>query len=300
MLEFKTLTLKDKEWVDKIVMAENSPSADFNFGNMYIWNNYYQPKVCRLGDRMIVKIVYNDKQHFVYPIGSGSLKPAIEEMLSDAAGSGCELILKGVCENHKELLEAEFPGKFVFTEQDVSYDYIYLAEKLSTYSGKALHGKKNHCNRFEAQHDWEFCPITREILPECLDMLDAWIKENDDRLDPSVVDEYNSILRAFTAYEALGFEGGILRSDGHIIGFTMGEMINSDTFDVHFEKADININGAYPMVCRELCRMLIKNHPELKYINREDDLGLESLRRSKLSYKPEYILKKYTARWQDE
>ena len=87
---------------------------------------------------------------------------------------------------------------------------------------------------------------------------------------------------------------------GKIVGFTLGEFACRDTFNVHFEKAEANINGAYPMVCRELTRMLMERHPMLTYINREDDMGLESLRQSKLSYKPEYLLKKYTARWEDE
>ena len=92
----------------------------------------------------------------------------------------------------------------------------------------------------------------------------------------------------------------MLYANGEIMGFTMGEFASRDTFDVHFEKARVDINGAYPMVCRELTRMLIAKHPNLKYMNREDDMGLESLRTSKLSYKPEYLLKKYTARWIDE
>ena len=101
-------------------------------------------------------------------------------------------------------------------------------------------------------------------------------------------------------YEKLGLEGGVLRSGGKIIGFSMGEMAGRDPFDVHFEKADIDINGAYPMVCRELTRMVMQNHPELLYMNREDDMGLESLRTSKLSYKPEFMVRKFTARMRDE
>ena len=174
-----------------------------------------------------------------------------------------------------------------------------MAEKLATYSGKALHGKKNHCNRFEAEQDWDFVPLTRELIPGCLDMLDVWTEENSERLESSISYEHDAIIRAFAAFEKLGLEGGVLRSSGKIIGFSLGEMASPDTFDVHFEKAEININGAYPMVCRELTRSMLNAHPGLRYINREDDMGLESLRKSKLSYKPEFLLKKYLARWSD-
>ena len=202
-------------------------------------------------------------------------------------------------EQHCQELEDAFPGHFTFELEENLADYIYSAEKLATYSGKALHGKKNHCNRFEAEHDWDFLPLSRELIPGCLDMLDVWTEENSERLESSISYEHDAIIRAFAAYEKLGLEGGVLRSGGKIIGFSLGEMTSPDTFDVHFEKAEININGAYPMVCRELTRSMLRAHPDLRYINREDDMGLEPLRKSKLSYKPEFLLQKYLARWSD-
>lgn len=297
MVEFKTVTLCDKDWVDKIVMSENSPSADYNFGNIYIWDKHYRQLICRFGDRMLTKLRYDGKPTFVFPIGSGPIAPAIEALRVFAAYKEYPFCLRGITDRHRELLEAEYPGRFEYSQDEPNADYIYFAEKLATYSGKALHGKKNHCNRFEAENDWDFVPLTRELIPGCLDMLDVWSEDNSGRLDKSVAFEHDAIIRAFAAFERLGLEGGVLRSSGRIVGFTLGEMTSADTFDVHFEKAEIELNGAYTMVCRELAKMLIGNHPGLVYINREDDMGLESLRLSKLSYKPEYLLKKYTARW---
>ncbi len=298
-LQFKTVTLCDKAWVDPIVMAENSPSADYNFGNIYIWDKRYKQLICRFEDRMITKLRYEGRRAFVFPIGSGPLRPAIEALRAFCEERGYPLLLRGVTEKHREELENSFPGHFHYTMEEDLSDYIYLAEKLSTYAGKALHGKKNHCNRFESEHDWDFLPLTRELIPGCLDMLDVWTEENSDRLQSSISEEHDAIIRAFAAFEKLGLEGGVLRSSGKIIGFTLGELSSPDTFDVHFEKADIDINGAYPMVCRELTRSVMQNHPGLRYINREDDMGLESLRKSKLSYKPEFLLTKYLARWTD-
>ena len=300
MIEFKTVTLGDKRWVDEIVMAEGSRSADFNFGNIYIWDCRYRQLIARAGDRMLTKLRYDGKPAFVFPIGSGPLRPAIEALREFAAAKGYPFCLRGLTERHRALLESEYPGRFAYREDADNADYVYLAEKLSSYAGKALHGKKNHCNRFEAENDWDFVPITRERIPACLDMLVVWNEENAARLDPSVVYEHDAIVRAFAAYERLGLEGGALRVSGKIVGFTLGEMCCADTFDVHFEKADGRINGAYPMVCRELTRMLLSRHPGLVYINREDDMGRENLRRSKESYKPETLLKKYTARWIDD
>lgn len=299
MVQFKTVTLRDKGWVDEIVMSENSPSADYNFGNIYIWDKHYRQLVCRFGGRMLTKLRYDGKPAFVFPIGTGPLRPAIEALREFAAFKGYPFCLRGITEKHRLLLEEEYPGRFEYSEDTSCADYIYRADKLSSYSGKALHGKKNHCNRFEAENDWDFVPLTRERIPGCLDMLDVWSEENAQRLDKSIAYEHDAIIRAFAAYEQLGLEGGVLRVSGKIVGFTLGELTCPDTFDVHFEKAEAGINGAYPMVCRELTKMLLAKYPQLVYINREDDMGLAPLRQSKLSYKPEYLLKKYTARWKD-
>lgn len=296
MLCFKTVTLCDKGWVDEIVRAENSRSADYNFGNIYIWDKYYRQLICRFGDRMLTKLRYEGRPAFVFPIGSGPLRPAIEALRDFADSRGYPLVIRGITAEHREALEAEFPGRFAFEPETRNFDYLYRAEKLATYAGKALHGKKNHCNRFEAENDWRFVPLTRELIPGCLDMLVEWNEENRERLDPSISYEHDALIRAFAAYERLGLEGGVLYANGKIVGFSLGEMASDDCFDVHFEKAEGTINGAYPMVCRELTRMLMAKYPRLAYINREDDMGLESLRQSKLSYKPEYLLEKYIAR----
>lgn len=297
MLKFKTVTLADKAWVDEIVFSENSPSADYNFGNIYIWDKHFRQLICPFEGRMLTKLRYEGHPSFVFPIGTGPLRPAVEALLAFAAERGYPFRMHGITERHKRQLEEEFPGCFDFTEDSDFADYIYSADKLATYSGKALHGKKNHCNRFEAENDWEFVPLTRELIPGCMDMLDVWSEENSDRLEKSITYEHDAIVRAFAAYEKLGLEGGVLKSGGRIVGFTVGELASRDTLDVHFEKAEGSINGAYPMVCREMTRMAMARHPELKYINREDDMGLEALRFSKLSYKPEFMLKKYTACW---
>lgn len=297
MLKFHPVTLRDKDWIDEIVAAEDSPSADYNFGNIFIWDKRYRQLICRYGDRMLTKLRYCNHPAFVFPIGSGPLSPAVEALRSYADSLGVPFVLRGITAGHKALLEQEFPNCFEFIEDINSEDYIYLADKLATYSGKALHGKKNHCNRFEAENSWEFVPLTRELIPGCMDMLSLWTEQNAERLDKSISFEHDAIERAFAAFEPLKLEGGVLLVSGKIIGFTLGEMANSDTFDVHFEKADPDINGAYTMVCRELSKMLLREHENLRFINREDDMGLENLRKSKLSYKPETILKKYTARW---
>ena len=153
-IQFKTVTLCDKAWVDELVRAENSPSADYNFGNIYIWDKFYRQLIARAGGRMLVKLRYEGHPAFVFPIGSGPLRPAVELLRQYAAWRGYPLVIRGITDRHKAMLEAEYPGGFTYALEEKNLDYIYRAEKLATYAGKSLHGKKNHCNRFEAENDW--------------------------------------------------------------------------------------------------------------------------------------------------
>ena len=294
MIDFHRVTIADKAWVDPIVAAEDSRSADFNFGNIYMWDGAYHQLVTSLGGRMLTKLRWDRQPFFAFPIGSGPLEPALDALAEFAGQRGYPLAIRGITEEHRAQMEQCCPGRFVFTPDRDNFDYLYLAEKLSTMGGKKLHGKRNFCNRFEKSHSWEFRRLTRDLIPTCMEMLGKW--QDEFEVPPEGLDEeHGAIIRAFMRYDALELEGGALFAEGRLIGFTIGEVISSDTFDVHFEKAFASIPGAYPMVCREFTRQLLADHPQLVYLNREDDMGQDNLREAKLEYAPELLLAKYTA-----
>ena len=295
MIELTPIGFEHKERCDAAVFAENSPSADFCFGNLFIWQNAFCTRSGFIGQRMISRHCLGGKSAYAFPIGSGDLKEAVlaEEMLAKANNEN--FVISYVTEEQKAQLEEAFPGKFDFRETPEISDYIYDIEKFCTYSGKALHGKKNHCNRFEAEHDWHFEPLTPHLIPYCAEMYNSWEKAHSDNFNAMMGFEEDVIDKSFIFFDRLGFDGGVLFADGEIMGFTIGEKCSNDTYDVHIEKSRADVNGAYTMVCREFSRMIRSKYPEIRYINREDDMGLESLRKSKESYKPEFMVKKYVA-----
>ncbi len=299
MLELKPVEISDKAWVDPIVFAEDSLSADYNFGNMFLWDTSYNQQIGRIGERLIVKPTYGEPHFFAYPIGTGDLVTVIEAMRADAHESGFPFILRGVAKEHIAQLDEVFPGRFEYSASRDFFDYIYLAEKLATLAGKKLHGKRNHINRFVEENDWSYKALTRSMESECMDMLSDWESANAAQGSDSTDEEHAAIERAFEYYGELGLEGGALYSSGKLIAFTIGEKISSTGFNVHFEKAYSEITGAYPMICREFIRQVITDHPEIKYINREDDMGMENLRKAKQSFYPEFLVEKYTAVWKE-
>ena len=295
MIDFHPVTLEDKAWIDPLVWAEGSSSADFNFGNIYLWDGSFHQLVARVGDRVAVKPCYDEEPFFVWPVGTGDLRPVMDALEAHAREHGVPFVLRGVTREHLPLLDELYPGRYTAVAERPFWDYIYSAEKLDTLAGKKLHGKRNHINRFEAKNDWTFAPITPGDVPDCMALLDEWNAENaeEDGPDIDTDDEYAAICRAFDHYDALGMEGGILRVSGRAVAFTLGEPVCAHTFVVHFEKAHADLNGAYPMINREFVRQIRRNHPGILWINREDDMGHESLRQSKESYHPDHMVEKY-------
>ena len=303
MLEFQNISLADKPWIDACVRAENSCSADFNFANMYLWDAEYRQSAAKIGSRMATKLEYLDKPFFAFPVGGGDLYGAMEALRAHAAEQGFPFRVGGVTEAHRAQLEALYPGALLYTPERDHFDYVYEAERLATLSGKKLHAKRNHINRFlEENPDWHFEPLTAALFPECRAMLAAWSEDHGENAETAegLAAEHTAIELAFAHYDALGLEGGALFSGEKLLAFTIGEKISADTYDVHFEKAPADVQGAYPMINREFARLILKKHPEIKYINREDDMGLDGLRKAKLSYDPAFLVEKYSAVFRGE
>ncbi len=298
-MELYDIGLDSKNMMEPYFRTENSRSADFCFGNIYMWDKRYEQTAAPMGDRLITRLRRNGKDFFAFPVGSGELEPSVAAMRDICAAEGIPFKLCGITEEHRSELEKSFAGHFEILEDRDFSDYIYSVEKLSTYSGKAMHGKKNFCNRFEKEHDWHFEILGADNIPDCIKMLDEWTDESAERLTGDIAYEHDAVLRGFAHYDELELFGGALYAEDRLIGFSVGEVISDDTFCTHFEKAYPDIAGAYPMVCRELAKAVRTAYPNVCYVNREDDMGHESLRKSKLSYKPEYVLMKYIAIWKD-
>ena len=292
MLDFHPLCLEDKPLLDAVAAAEGSRSADFCFGSMFLWDEKFKQEVAEFQGYPLVLCRAYAQPIFPYPVGCGDPGPLIEAMERYARAEGFPLVIRGLERRHMEALEAMYPGGFAFTEDRDYFDYLYEAERLETLAGKKLHGKRNHIHHFTEEHDWRFERLTPAHFPACRALLDRWAATAENAGD-SVEGEHRAIERAFAHYGALGLLGGALFAEGELVAFTIGEKLAPDTFDVHFEKALSDINGAYPMVNREFVKLIRSLDPDIRYVNREDDMGLEGLRKSKLSYHPDVLLRKW-------
>ena len=296
-IEFRHPTLEDKGWITELYHKTGCRGSECSFVNLYLWGRGYG-QIAKVGDYLVQFIKYNETKYYAYPAGQGDLRYVIDALIADARAYGHPMRMLGVTCNRKEELEALYPGQFRFTENRASFDYLYDINRLADLGGKKLQSKRNHCNRFQQDHpDWSVEVVTAENLQRCRDMAEVWYEQYDGETSEEHDFRIEKIAlgRAFDDYEALGMEGLLLLADGAVAAFTMGNRIQADTFDVNFEKAFAGINGAYPMINREFARYIREKHPDVVYLNREDDIGLPGLRKAKESYHPDILLCKATA-----
>lgn len=292
MLEFKKPVIEDKPWVDRCLKHSHSCNCEYTFGDIFVWSTAYRTLITHYKDFFICRWGKEKDYFYSLPIGNGDFSDAVNAILNDAAANGVTARIYGVTDSYKTLLDKYFPDKFTFHYDEGNYDYIYSVQKMASLSGKKYHSKRNHINNFIKNNpDWSFEVIDESNIDECIGLHTQWINnKTDDDGDYSF--EFESVLASFENYKALDFKGGLLRVNGKVIAYTMGEALNGDVFVTHFEKAPADMQGAYTLINREFTRNCLMSY---KYVNREEDLGIEGLRKAKQSYYPEIFLKKGTA-----
>ena len=286
MIEFKQIEITDKDILKPVLTASGRMACDYSFGNAFAWAPVYSTQYAKVGDLVLMRTITED-YGYIYPLGQGNLKGVIEELIVEHPRLRFNAMTREQCGH----LEEMFPGRFEFSVHRDYCDYLYSSEKLITLGGKKLHGKRNHINKFKALHpDFVYEPITRENLPECYAMNEEWLRQNAG--DAGIQQEHTAVQRFFDHYFDLELQGALIRVDGRVVAYTMGEPINERVFDTHLEKAFYDVQGAYAIINQQFAEHVCKDY---EFINREEDLGEEGLRKAKTSYQPEILLEKWYA-----
>lgn len=297
MITFKDVTLEDRELITRYTLDSPRRNCDLSFSNLCSWRFLYNTKFAVIDGFLLLKFWADGELVYMMPIGTGDLKKALEALMADARREGQPFCLLGICEGMCSELEAIMPGRFRFTADRDYADYLYLRSDLATLAGKKLQAKRNHVNKFRRTYHYEYTSITPDRIAECLELEARWCRANHCDQHEGTGNERRALVYALHHFEELGLTGGILHVDGRIAAFTFGMPINRDTFGIHVEKADTEIDGAYAMINYEFANHISEQY---LYINREEDLGIEGLRRAKLSYQPAVILEKYMACLKEE
>ena len=290
-IDFKPFSVEDKAYYNNFLFQDESRGCEFSFCNLYLWG---RQSFATVENHIILFSQFDRRTVYPYPLGSGNVKPALDAIIADSRARGIPCRITGLVGDAANIIEELYPGKFRFHCDRSSYDYVYDINDLAELKGKKYHGKKNHLNRFvEICEGYKVLPISENTAPYAKRMAEVWyeskIKENP---DGDYLMECAAIDKALRDYGRLEIEGIVIVHNDEPLAFTMASRLSNDTFDVHFEKARADVNGAYTAINYEFARYLSDKYPDVKYLNREEDMGIEGLRRAKESYKPHHMVEK--------
>lgn len=285
MINFKEITLDVRDEYCK--RYGHSKISYYRFAVIYMWRNDLNYRYTIVDDAFcIFSFMPGKPTYCMYPQGGCNAAKVINTILDELG----EVVFEPLDKDMVKELEEACPGKFEFIPQRDFYDYVYDAEKLRTLSGKKLHSKRNHANRFEADNNWEYISLTSENLDVCRPVIDAWFSRHE---DDGSLDERTAIIELLSNFDALKLKGAAITVGMRVVAFTIGEYMSEDTAHIIIEKADTDYSGAYAFINREFLR---REFPDVKYVDREEDMGMEGLRKSKLSYQPISLGEVFTAK----
>lgn len=292
MLEFHKITLSDRDKACKALSFSDFMGCEYSFANNLAWCRLADSEICFYKDFYIICSFGTEDgiPTFILPSGSGDYKEVIAEMKLYSKNSGFPLRICGVTDSSLQMLNELYPDKFTSLYDRDGSDYIYLRSELAELKGKKFHGKRNHLRRFN-QLDSRFSLIEESDFDDCISFIVSdYNSRGEDGANHSAIAEQYAINTYFNSFYELGLTGGIIRIDGKIAAVTIGERLNSNTFCTHIEKADRAYEGIYTGICSRFVNACTADYT---YINREEDLGIAGLRKSKLSYHPAFLLNKY-------
>ena len=296
LCEYQVIDLSQKKMMKSYFDLVDYKACEYSFMTLYMWQHIYNTHVMEKDDTMYV-FGHDDKGYFsIVPVSKKKRweRDLIElEKIFQKCFNSAKIVMRAVPEEYAKFIEEEHPDRFnIYKERD-AFDYVYDADKLRTLSGRKLHAKKNHFNSFLKEYEgrYQYKRLTEKSqFNDALDVMKRWAENK--TIDDTIEVESEMVEKIFKNYEQhKDTKIGGIYIDGRLEAFTFADMLKEDMVCVHIEKANPEIRGLYPAINKIF---LCEEYPDVKFVNSEDDLGLENLRKAKMSYNPIELIEKYT------
>jgi uncharacterized protein len=290
MSDFKQIELTDKKVFDDFFAEDPPRTSELTFTNLFMWRYQYQPVWSTQDNCLLIILRPAQASPFgLPPVGPGNKEEALLRLSRQLQEVSLEPKISRVGKDFVDRYVDSDHYEIIY-DRDNS-DYVYLAENLIKLPGNRFHRKKNHVNRFRKNLAFEYRSLDDDLAESFLGLQEDWCEVRDCVEDPDLLHEDRAIYEAISHYQELGFRGGAISIDSKVEAFALGEPLNPDTAVIHIEKANPDIPGLYAAINQLFCA---EEWSGVKYINREQDLGLENLRKAKESYYPDQMVEKYT------
>ena len=287
--QFKDLSLEERVLIEAAFLQFPPSISEFTFTNFFMWRHAYQLKISRLQNFLCLLSDKGETSFFFPPIGEGDVVECYLMLLQYLKEKGALPKIARVPESVAAQIDWKAAGMAAELDRDQS-DYIYLTEDLIKLEGRKYHRKRNHIKQFKERYSYQYIPLTSEWVSECLRLETEWCDLRHCEAVPGLANESVAIKEALTNFSQLSAKGAAILIGGKLEAFTWGEPLNRETVVIHIEKANSAFEGLYPLIHQAF---LENQWSEYIYVNREQDLGEEGLRKAKESYFPHHMINKY-------
>ena len=294
-LIFHDITLDVKPLIDSYTKPWMLECSDLSFTNLFIWGMDGKMQYAEKDNVLFIKLHFSSVPMYLWaPIPKYGVevdyKKAILDGIAYMKNAGVEPTYRSVWTPFRDKMLEACPELYSMPT-DIAWDYVYSRESLSTLKGKKLHGKRNHINKFLSKYpDYEYKRLTPEMVEDCVALYDKWIMEKDEETAKTLQTEKRSVLRALNNMEELGLIGGTIFIDNKLCAFTVGERLHPHMQLIHIEKGDTDYEGIFPMINQQY---VLHECGDVDLINREEDMGVEGMRKAKRSYQPIKMIEKH-------
>jgi uncharacterized protein len=290
--DFRPFRLEDRDLLERAFRDAGYRLCEYSFATQFCWRAFNESRWARAGGWLLVRYLDHGEPRFLCPIGPGDPTEAILACMDRLVREGAEPRVDYVPESVRLRL-ADDP-RFAFEPDAGNDDYVYLRSDLAELAGKKYARKRNHVARFLRDgRPWSFDRVGPADMPALGDFLKEWCAGHGCEDDPRLDFEMRALGICLENLEALGQQAAVLRREGRIVGMALGELLTPDTLVVHYEKALTDVDGAYQVLAREFARTAPAG---VAWIDREQDMGHEGLRASKLSFYPDHMERCWVAR----
>jgi hypothetical protein len=289
--QFTDLDMSSKDVIRNYLSAHPLDASEYTYTNMFAFRETYNFKISLLKGNLIILKNHEPVSAFC-PVGALENKEVLDQIFDYLERHSTEPCIERVPESFVST-HLEGNDKYTAVEDRDSFDYIYEVKKLAELKGRKFHDKKNKVNKFRRQYEYEYLTLTPELIRECIEFEDYWCEVKECEKYYGLEKERQAILEMLNNFETLKIKGGVIKIDDKIVALTLGEKYLPDTIVIHVEKAGHEISGLYQVINQEF---LAHEAGDCEYVNREQDLGIEGLRRAKMSYHPVKFIKKFKVR----
>jgi len=299
------IEIDKRKLLEEYLYGYDYKTSGLSFSALYMWRDINMFSFEKIGDYMCVAGISHLEleqgliEPFLFPplTNTGSYQPeSLRETIYEAKKKfeekGHNFSIRLLPMHMLDVMKAACPSELKYIDDRPNYDYIYKTQDLIELKGRDYHSKKNHLNYFKNNYEYEYIPLTSDMAPLAMAFIDEFNRRKDvpDHEMQLLKMEEEAMADVFKNIETVGYLAGAIRINGKIEAISIGGNLSKNTVTVHVEKANIDFRGLYQAINNEFCKHVASN---VKFINREEDMGIPNLRKAKLSYRPVKLLEKY-------